>query len=163
MGTRSTIALEFADGTVQQVYCHWDGYLDHNGAILKEHYSNPFKLRELIDLGDLSSLRPNIGEKHAFSQFELTDPAEIEAHKKLTETQCTFYTRDRGEVAPFKVFPTLKEAERYFEGSWCEYFYCFKYSKADDYQTGEWYYKKEGERWKKLAPAIGKINVEEVA
>ena len=76
---------------------------------------------------------------------------------------CTFYTRDRGEVAPFKVFPTLKEAERYFEGSWCEYFYCFKYSKADDYQTGEWYYKKEGERWKKLAPAIGKINVEEVA
>ena len=52
MGTRSTIALEFADGTVEQVYCHWDGYLDHNGAILKEHYSDPYKLRELIDLGD---------------------------------------------------------------------------------------------------------------
>ena len=96
MGTRSTIALEFADGTVQPVYCHWDGYLDHNGAILKEHYSNPFKLRELIDLGDLSSLRPNIGEKHAFSQFEL--PADqVEAYKKLVEDMCTFYGRDRGE------------------------------------------------------------------
>jgi hypothetical protein len=56
MGTRSTIALEFADGTVQQVYCHWDGYLEHNGKILQEHYSDPFKLRDLIDLGDMSSL-----------------------------------------------------------------------------------------------------------
>ncbi len=37
MATRSTIALEFADGTVEQVYCHWDGYLDHNGALLRDH------------------------------------------------------------------------------------------------------------------------------
>ena len=47
MATRSTIALEFADGTVQQVYCHWDGYIDHNGKILFENYSNPFILRML--------------------------------------------------------------------------------------------------------------------
>ena len=164
MGTRSMIAIQNPySKDIRAVYCHWDGYLEHNGAILNEHYSTSPKVNNLIAMGDLSSLQAEIGDKHAFSQFELTDPAEIEAHKKLTETQCTFYTRDRGEVAPFKVFPTLKEAERYFEGSWCEYFYCFKYSKADDYQTGEWYYKKEGERWKKLAPAIGKINVEEVA
>ena len=56
MATRSTIALEFADGTVGQVYCHWDGYLAHNGKMLQEHYSDPFKLRDLIDLGDLSTL-----------------------------------------------------------------------------------------------------------
>jgi hypothetical protein len=60
MGTRSTIALEFADGTVQQVYCHWDGYLDHNGKILQEHYTNPFKVRDLIDLGAMSSLRETV-------------------------------------------------------------------------------------------------------
>ena len=36
MGTRSTIALEYADGTVEQVYCHWDGYVSHNGLILSE-------------------------------------------------------------------------------------------------------------------------------
>ncbi len=97
MGTRSTIALEYADGTVEQVYCHWDGYLEHNGKILQEHYSNPFILRDLIDLGDLSSLRPTIGIKHAFSQFEL--PAdEVEAFKALTEDMCTFYGRDRGET-----------------------------------------------------------------
>jgi hypothetical protein len=97
MGTRSTIALEFADGTVQQVYCHWDGYLDNNGKILAEHYSNPFKLRELIDLGDLSSLKPEIGEKHAFSSFELR-AEEVAGYKLLTENWCTFYGRDRGET-----------------------------------------------------------------
>ena len=56
MGTRSTIALEFADGTVEQVYCHWDGYLEHNGQILARHYMDPFKVRDLINLGGFSSL-----------------------------------------------------------------------------------------------------------
>jgi hypothetical protein len=56
MGTRSTIALEFADGTVEQVYCHWDGYLSGVGAELVSDYSDPFALRELIDGGDMSSI-----------------------------------------------------------------------------------------------------------
>ena len=85
MATRSTIALEFADGTVQQVYCHWDGYLSNNGRILQEHYSDPVKLRELIDLGDLSSLGAEIGEKHDFNTASGSD-------------ECTFYGRDRGET-----------------------------------------------------------------
>jgi hypothetical protein len=62
MGTRSTIALEFADGTVEQVYCHWDGYLENNGKILSQHYMNPFKVKELVGLGGFSSLRPTIDE-----------------------------------------------------------------------------------------------------
>lgn len=56
MGTRSTIALEFADGSVSQVYCHWDGYLDGVGEQLVKGYSDPFKLRDLIDAGDMSSI-----------------------------------------------------------------------------------------------------------
>jgi len=56
MGTRSTIALEFADGSVSQVYCHWDGYLDGVGAELESDYSDPFALQELIDGGDMSSI-----------------------------------------------------------------------------------------------------------
>ena len=96
MGTRSTIALEYADGTVEQVYCHWDGYLEHNGQILLKHYSNPFILRDLIDLGDISSLKPTIGTKHAFSHFELR-AEEVAEYKVLTENMTTFYGRDRGE------------------------------------------------------------------
>ncbi len=60
MGTRSTIALEFADGTVEQVYCHWDGYLEHNGKILAEHYMDPFKVKELLALGGFSSLEATV-------------------------------------------------------------------------------------------------------
>jgi len=97
MGTRSTIALEYADGTVQQVYCHWDGYLAHNGQILLKHYSNPFILRDLIDLGDISSLKSTIGTKHAISQFELR-AEEVAGFKLLTENMTTFYGRDRGET-----------------------------------------------------------------
>ena len=96
MATRSTIALEYADGTDHQVYCHWDGYLEHNGKILRDHYSNPFILRDLIDLGAVSSLRPMIGTKHAFSHFELR-AEEVAGYKLLTENMTTFYARDRGE------------------------------------------------------------------
>jgi hypothetical protein len=54
MSTRSTIALEYADGTVHQVYCHFDGYLTGVGADLVRGYSDPFALRDLIDGGDMS-------------------------------------------------------------------------------------------------------------
>ena len=62
MGTRSTIAIEFADNSVSQIYCHWDGYLSNNGELLQAHYRDPFVLRELIDLGDFSSLRETVEE-----------------------------------------------------------------------------------------------------
>jgi hypothetical protein len=62
MGTRSTIAIEFADNTVSQIYCHWDGYLENNGAILTQNYMDPFKVRELVDLGGFSSLRDTVEE-----------------------------------------------------------------------------------------------------
>ena len=95
MATRSTIALEFADGTIGQVYCHWDGYLAHNGKMLQEYYSNPFILRDLIDLGSLSSLRPTIGTKHPFSMVEanMTQDEFYNLYRDMT----TFYGRDRGE------------------------------------------------------------------
>lgn len=56
MATRSTIALQYADGTVDQVYCHWDGYLSGVGQDLQDGYTDPFRLRELIDGGDMSCI-----------------------------------------------------------------------------------------------------------
>ena len=161
MGTRSMIAIQNPyNKTVRAVYCHWDGYLEHNGAILQKHYSNSPKVNNLIALGDISSLRPEIGEKHAFSRLET--PMDDEAYDKLYGNMTTYYGRDRGETGTeFKVFPTLKEAEEHY--TWSEYFYCFKYTKASDYTVGEWHYKKAGERWKKLAPAIKKLNPDECA
>jgi hypothetical protein len=96
MATRSTISLEFADGRIGQVYAHWDGYLAHNGKILFENYSNPFVLRDLIDLGDISSLKTTIGTKHPFSMYEgnMTQDEYANLYRDMT----TFYGRDRGEV-----------------------------------------------------------------
>ena len=127
------------------------------------YYSNSAKVNNLIALGGLSSLRPTIGDKHLFSSMELPKD-ERAAHEEAVKDMCTFYGRDRGETGQeFKVFPTLKKAEDYYEGSWCEYLYLFKYSKADDYQSGEWHFKKIGGRWKKLAPALKKLNPKECA
>jgi hypothetical protein len=119
MGTRSTIALEFADGTVQQVYCHWDGYLAHNGKILAEHYSDPFKLRDLIAQGDLSSLAPNIGGAHPFfSPHSSPEDSALHEHAKIMG-YCTFYGRDRGETGitakKFKDFEDYRANHQYEE------------------------------------------------
>lgn len=100
MATRSTIALEFADGTVQQIYCHWDGYLEHNGKILQEHYLDPFKVQRLIDLGSVSSLAPSIDrpEGHSFD--------------KSVDGYTVFYARDRGEelsVSKFKDYADYRK------------------------------------------------------
>ena len=94
MGTRSRIGV--MHGTIcKSVYCHWDGYLEHNGAILQEHY-NSTKANELVALGDMSSLRPEIGVEHHFSHFD-TDMTQEEYYEKFGN-MCTFYGRDRKET-----------------------------------------------------------------
>jgi hypothetical protein len=90
MGTRSTIAIEFADGTVSQVYCHWDGYLSNNGQILAEHYMDPFKVKELLELGDFSSLRDSVEDtkEGCYSQRGEDCPARRYQHFDEYVTEC---------------------------------------------------------------------------
>jgi len=129
MATRSRIGVMHGD-KVKSVYCHWDGYVEHNGAILLEHYDSA-KANELVSLGDLSSLRPNIGKKHAFSQFgtDLTS----EEYDKLYGDMCTFYGRDRDEIdTEWKVANTFKEFVDQCENSGAEYYYIMR--------DGVWYY-----------------------
>lgn len=57
MATRSRIGIEMPDHSVISVYCHWDGYPEHNGKILVEHYLDRDNVQELIDGGGISSLR----------------------------------------------------------------------------------------------------------
>jgi len=62
VSTRSKIGiLNPEDGTVFGIYCHFDGYPSGVGAVLKEHYKSEHKVRELMWLGDLSSLGYEIG------------------------------------------------------------------------------------------------------
>jgi hypothetical protein len=152
MGTRSTIALEFADGTVEQVYCHWDGYLEHNGKILQEHYSDPFKLRDLIDQGDISSLGKIVGTKHPFSPHEgETQKALYEAAVEAGAT--TFYARDRGETGvSAKQFVDFQDylAHHQYE----EYEYILR-------RDGNWYVKCHDEPYALLTEAFIQSQVSE--
>jgi hypothetical protein len=52
-------------------------------------------LRDLIDLGDISSLKSTVGTKHAFSHFD-TEMDQKEYSEKYGN-MTTFYGRDRGE------------------------------------------------------------------
>lgn len=85
MGTRSTIALEFADGTVEQVYCHWDGYLSNNGEILAEHYMDPFKVKQLVELGGFSSLRDTVAETAKSAYTQRGEDKEVNRFQNIVE------------------------------------------------------------------------------
>jgi hypothetical protein len=60
MSTRSLIAGIQPDKTIKSIYCHFDGYLDGVGKKLYENYMDPVKVNELLALGDMSSLQPDI-------------------------------------------------------------------------------------------------------
>lgn len=138
MATRSTIAIELEGGLVKQVYCHWDGYLSHNGAILLEHYSNPVKAEALINNGSISSLNQEVGEQHDFdARFESTDPRSLWTR---------FYGRDRGELDTefnvFKDFNAYAKDHQYEE---------FEYILRAD---GIWYVSEYGRDYRPLVDAI---------
>ncbi len=84
MATRSRIGMKNADGTYTSIYCHWDGYPDSVGKTLFNHYTDFDKVKQLMGLGDISSLGAEIGEKHDFD--------------KAPDEVCNVYGRDRGET-----------------------------------------------------------------
>ena len=129
MGTRSLIGVMHGD-KVKSVYCHWDVYLEHNGAILQEHY-NSAKANNLVALGDLSSLGTQIGEQHPFSpHFDEGSKAVYDA--AMEAGYCTFYGRDRGEKnTEWKVANTFDEFLEQADGCGAEFYYIMK--------DGVWY------------------------
>lgn len=106
MSTNSKIAIVKEDGTVEAIWCHWDGYPTHCGRILHKHYTAVKKVRELIAQGNLDSIAPEIGEKYDYPTLRenmMNGPilGVSSARKKLHEIskrQCTFYARDINEV-----------------------------------------------------------------
>jgi len=89
MSTRSYIAKQIGDNEFKTIYCHSDGYLTHNGAMLFDHYSDPEKLDALLNLGDISYLAPNI-------EPDPTRPHSFDYNERQ-EGVVVAYGRDRGE------------------------------------------------------------------
>ena len=123
MATRATIA-KLDDNGVKAIYLHSDGYLEHAGKILDQHYQDKDKVNELLAHGDVSTLDENIGVKIDFMDFKT----------RYANKQCKFYYRDRGENNA-KEATTLKDEIELIEfaSKKCnaEYIYMFAY--------GSWY------------------------
>lgn len=64
MGTRSTISVEHADGTVSSVYCHFDGYHDGVGKELRDNHNSLIQAEALVALGDLSTVCSEVVSYH---------------------------------------------------------------------------------------------------
>ena len=91
MATRSVISKidkKVSNGEITAVYCHSDGYLNWNGKILNEHYTNGNKVDELLSNGGISVLNENIGKPG----LDFSDYKKFHSLK-----QSRFYHRDRGE------------------------------------------------------------------
>lgn len=120
MSTRSNIAIENEDGTVTFIYCHFDGYLDGVGQVLYEDYQDAEKIRQLMALGDISSLESEIGEKHDFDTRD--------------QNQTTAYGRDRGETGTEANTCSLTELLEDHQ----EFFYVYRLD-------GQWYWTADDE------------------
>lgn len=115
MSTRSLIAKQVGDDLYCNIYCHMDGYLTHNGALLIDHYNTPEKVDEILNLGDLSFLTPELYPDPA-------KPHSFDYHNRQ-EGVTVAYGRDRGETdvaAKFSTFEELKNTE-----CWAAYCYVF--------------------------------------
>lgn len=116
MATRSLIARQNDDGTVTAIYCHYDGYPEGVGRTLYTYWTDPAKVDALMDLGNLSVLGAEIGERHDFHEHH-------DEHREW----CLAYGRDRGETGQESVnysdrFHLMSSAH----GAWAEFVYVFE-------------------------------------
>lgn len=153
MSTNSNIYKVMADGSVQGIYCHWDGYYAHNGVILYESYRDPQKVEQLLSLGNVSYLSAEIEpseltRKYGFDYYGSEDYLnlpEMEQKRLQHESQqhTLAYHRDRGEdlrhAKTYSSLATFKEAV----GDLQEFVYLLapkdgKNAQSHDFKDWEW-------------------------
>ena len=123
MATRSTIAIENLDGTVSQVYCHFDGYIDHNGVILQTKYNDRRLVEQLISGGDISVLGSSVSP----TPLSFDEP-----------TAYTKYYSYRGEDCPARVYGSFDDYE--MNHQYEEYEYLFtKDNVWSVFNGNDWY------------------------
>lgn len=128
MSTRSFIAKKIGEDAYLTIYCHADGYLTYNGAMLIDHYNTPERVDALLALGDLSSLQeklePDPNLPHSFDYNERQEGVTVA------------YGRDRGETGTEARVATLADLND--ESNWTEYVYIFD-------ENNKWKYFKTGQ------------------
>ncbi len=115
MSTRSYIAKQIGEDKYLTIYCHSDGYLSYNGAMLIDHYNSEEKVDELLKLGDLSclceKLNPDPSKPHSFDYHERQEDVTIA------------YGRDRGDKDTEAGEYTMAQLDD--PNNWIAYVYIF--------------------------------------
>ena len=157
MSTRSRIAVMQPDGEIGSIYCHFDGYCNHVGRMLKNHHNTEEKVNQLVSLGNISSLHeyliPITDEALAYFRSE-------GVHAKVPEKEHSFdtpqqgvtvaYYRDRHENFVQNVYKTLDDynINAHFES----YNYLWK--------LGRWYIRRKS-NWVELTEEMIIDGIEE--
>ena len=122
MSTHAAIAMKNEDGTILTVYVQNDGHVAGVGAILGGWYTEPAKVKALLELGDLSVLETQI----------TPEPETAHSFAKPQSSVTIAYHRDRGEpLKPPRKYRNVKEFVR----------------KADDDFRGDYLYLYDGGKW----------------
>jgi hypothetical protein len=108
MSTRSNIGVRNTDGTIDYIYCHFDGYPKGVGEKLINHYQDMDEVNALMKLGDLSSLDKEIGQKHDFND--------------RVRGWCHAYGRDRGET---NISVSTVSFDKFLANDYVDYLYIF--------------------------------------
>lgn len=122
MATRSMIYLQTAKDEYKGIYCHCDGYLEHNGYVLQNYYNNRDRVEKLIELGDLSALRPRLTPTTNNHSFDIPD-----------RYTCIAYGRDRNEDDTQARTYTKQQINN--SDGWEEYAYIFTLDNKWTYST----------------------------
>jgi len=122
MSTNASISIK-VEGKIKTISQHWDGYPDWTGKKLLKFYDTEEKVKELIELGNISILGECVGSKTDFHKFD--------SQKSI---QCLAYGRDRGDTEQ-----EAREYELFSENEEQKWNYLFK--------DGKWYMAKGSGRW----------------
>ena len=124
MATRARIGYVLKDDSIVSVYHHWDGYPEWLGNILKKHYNEDEKVRELIDGGNMSSCYTNTDDETG----------------EIVEPHVNYYGGDDEAPRHFQTLSALTDYDcgeeflyLWFMNTWN----CYAYKKTydDDYNT----------------------------
>lgn len=109
MSTRATVGIINKDGSIDSIYNHFDGYPSGLGDTLYKYYKDEQKVREMIALGDTSSVGDTIEESKKEAYISKGEPLNIT------------HSRD------------LKDYFEKWADSWVEWYYLF------DTNDNRWY------------------------
>lgn len=111
MSTHAAIIQQTPAGEFRGIYVHSDGYPEHTGRILAEHYTDERQVDALIGLGDLSSVG-------------------------ATPEECIAYHRDRGELKRIRGSVSLDWLRQQIDAS---YYYLWTNGEWKTFTSREFY------------------------